>query len=99
MGANAALWFAGAAFAASTAQGMDQQRSANNKAEDAKKAASVAADKAYAMRPQDSKTPDYQSFKKGSGVGGPGPDTTLLTGLGGVDPKTLSLGRSTLLGA
>ena len=78
---------------------MDQQRSANNKAEDAKKAAAVAADKAYAMRPQDSKTPDYQSFRKGTQPGAPGPDTTLLTGLGGVDPKSLSLGRSTLLGA
>lgn len=42
------------------------------------------------------KTPDIAALLK-QNTGGPG--STMLTGSGGIDPGTLMLGRSTLLGA
>lgn len=53
--------------------------------------------------PQASKTPDLDPLKKknaNAALTGPmaGPASTMLTGAGGVDPSSLSLGKTTLLG-
>ena len=53
--------------------------------------------------PQSSKSPTAASIQgtllgTGQAGGAPGAAQTLLTGPGGIDPKTLNLGKSTLLG-
>ena len=53
---------------------------------------------------QREKQPNWQDLRKrnapGAGFGpGAGPSSTLLTGPGGIDPRQLKLGRSTLLGS
>lgn len=50
---------------------------------------------------QAAQTPDASGFAKAnaSAAAAQGQESTLLTGLGGVDPKSLQLGKNTLLGA
>lgn len=53
--------------------------------------------------PQAAKNPDIDPLKKknanAAGVGPmAGPSSTMLTGVGGIDPSSLSLGKTTLLG-
>lgn len=49
--------------------------------------------------PQASTAPEVNTVRNQvAGTTGDGQASTLLTGLGGVDPKTLNLGKSTLLG-
>ncbi|WP_426116305.1 hypothetical protein [Massilia sp. PWRC2] len=77
-----------------------QQKSA---ADDALNAQKESAAKAEANRPQASKAPMVQGVQAGQAGAGqaggaPGVAQTFLTGASGVDPATLNLGRSTLLG-
>ena len=53
--------------------------------------------------PQASQAPSVQGVRQsvggnGQGGGAPGAAGTLLTGAGGIDPKLLQLGKSSLLG-
>lgn len=54
-------------------------------------------------QPQAAKNPDVDPLKRknaGAAAVGPlaGPSSTMLTGVGGVDPSSLNLGKTTLLG-
>lgn len=49
--------------------------------------------------PQASAAPDVTAMRNQvAGAAGAGEASTLLTGIGGIDPKKLSLGKATLLG-
>lgn len=49
--------------------------------------------------PQASTAPDVNAVRQQvAGATGPGEASTLLTGIGGVDPAKLNLGKATLLG-
>lgn len=80
--------------------GAHQQKSA---AGDALAQQKDSAAKAEANRPQASKAPGVQGVQAGQAGAGqaggaPGVAQTFLTGASGVDPATLNLGKSTLLG-
>jgi hypothetical protein len=71
--------------------------------DDALNAQKDSAAKAEATRPQASKAPSVQAVQAsqagaGQAGGAPGVAQTFLTGASGVDPSTLNLGKSTLLG-
>ena len=52
--------------------------------------------------PQAAKQPDQANLRSQPAAGprGPGPaSSTMLTGVGGIDPRLLSIGKNTLLGS
>lgn len=57
------------------------------------------APQAAAPAPQASKTPEVAAVQRQTADAAGTENSTLLTGLGGVDPKKLNLGGNTLLGA
>lgn len=88
------------AAAGSSMYSAHQQKAA---AGDALNAQKESAAKAEANRPQASKAPTVQGVQAGQAGAGqaggaPGVAQTFLTGASGVDPATLNLGKSTLLG-
>lgn len=92
---------AAVASLAATVYSADQSRSAQNKATDNAKAnaARQAKSSDEAQNQANAKAPDVNaelSAAQQAAKGGPG--STMLTGPGGVDPSTLTLGKSTLLG-
>ena len=97
----AALPYLAAAMVASSVWSSDQQRSSQNKAGDIAKAnAKSAADQAdQQMNAARKNTPDIGAMLSSNeqqakgGISG-----TMLTGSSGVDPSTLQLGKTTLLG-
>lgn len=98
MGVSAAVM--AVAVAGSTMYSAHQQRVASEEAIDAQKDSAA---KAEATRPQASKAPSVQAVQAGQAGAGqaggaPGVAQTFLTGASGVDPSTLNLGKSTLLG-
>jgi predicted ATP-dependent serine protease len=104
-GATAAMWVGAAvgAYSAYTAnenaqKAQSQQESAQNQAKASalkqEKAADEATNRANAKSPNTSAILD-QAMQSGKG----GASGTMLTGPQGIDPSTLSLGKSTLLGA
>lgn len=99
MGISAAIL--GGALLANTAVQQDQARKANNAQKEAQQATLAEAKKNADLQDQatnkaNAKTPDIAALLK-QNTGGPG--STMLTGSGGIDPSSLMLGRSTLLGA
>ena len=87
----------GAASAAYSAH--EQSKSADNALQQQKEQAA----QAEANRPQASKAPTTsaimgQQAGTGQAGGAPGVAQTFLTGASGVDPSTLNIGKSTLLG-
>lgn len=102
-GWTAATWsLIGTAFsAATTIASADQQRHAANQANDqavaAAKANAQQADEAFNRA--NAKSPDTAAMLSANlAAGKQGASGTMLTGPGGVDPSTLLLGRSSLLG-
>lgn len=103
-GATAAAWVAAAASVASIAVSTDQaqkqasaQKKAQKQAEAAAQAQATQADKEF--NAANKKTPDIASMLAGNqrdAMGGA--SSTMLTGPSGVDAKSLTLGKSTLLG-
>lgn len=94
MMAAAAIGAGGAMYSA------HQQKAASGDAIQAQKETAAAAE---ASRPQASKAPSVQTVQAGQAGAGqaggaPGVAQTFLTGAGGIDPNTLNLGKSTLLG-
>jgi hypothetical protein len=76
---------------------MQQQERAQNEA--ASQAASQARRSEYAANEANRKTPDMNAImQSASQAAKGGPASTMLTGPGGVDPNSLSLGKTSLLG-
>lgn len=84
------------ASAASTGVGVWQAKKAQSAQEKAQKKAEAQADEA--TNRANRKTPDASMILKAAQKAGSGLSSTMLTGPGGVDPASLSLGKSTLLG-
>jgi hypothetical protein len=90
------------AAAAGTAATVYQGNKAASAARDANAQAKSASDKQLSMMEQqlnkvDAKSPDINAIRAGN-QSGDNATGTLLTGPGGIDPNTLSLGKNTLLG-
>lgn len=102
-GWTAATWLAVSA-AASTAVSLvnaDKQRSAGNKANDLAKANALKNQQASdeANNRANAKSPDTAAMLSANMLAGKtGQSGTMLTGTQGVDPTTLTLGKTTLLG-
>ena len=86
-------------------KGIAQQRTAIRSQEAAQKQAESVAqkqmrDNAEALRKANQKQPDISSILgDAQGAGRQGLGSTLLTGAGGVNPSSLNLGRTSLLGS
>lgn len=103
VGAGAAVAGVGASVASSMAGQQAQQDAARQQ----KKAQQAATAKAISQQRQSEmvtnaanrRTPDINSIMSAaSQASKSGPSSTMLTGPGGVDPNSLALGRSSLLG-
>lgn len=90
---------AGTAYAAK--QGNDARREAQRATQAAETRAAAQADKAdQAVNRANKKTPDIGALLTANEAGAQGgAGSTLLTGIGGVDPNELKLGKTTLLGS
>lgn len=87
--------------AAATIYSADKARSSQNKAIDQQKANAVVTAKAaeQAQNRANAKSPDSAAMLSANmQAGQAGQGSTMLTGPGGVDPTTLALGKTTLLG-
>ena len=98
-GWTAATWLAVGAgvTGVATLASVDQARRQGNQAADRARAQQLAADEAN--NKANAKTPDATALMAANlAASKNGQAGTLLTGPGGVDPNSLKLGRSTLLG-
>ena len=100
-GWTAATWVALAVQVAGTAYTVDNARKQGNQANDqaikAAKANALQADEAN--NAANARNPDVAAMMASNlAAGKSGASGTMLTGPGGVDPSTLTLGRSSLLG-
>jgi hypothetical protein len=90
-----------AAGVGATVYGADKARSASNKAMDQQKAQAAITAKAaeQATNKANAKSPDSSAMLSANmQAGQAGQGSTMLTGPQGVDPSTLTLGKTTLLG-
>jgi hypothetical protein len=93
-----------AIYAVATAASAYGAYDAHKRGVEAQEQQAQAAAQAEASKPQATKAPDANSVSgqlagTGQAGGAPGIAQTFLTGASGVDPTTLNLGKSTLLGS